>query len=70
MNDYLPIAEHGLIGDMHTAALVGTDGTIDWYCPRRFDAPSVFAAILSAALFCVALAVDDVRGVTQESMAS
>jgi hypothetical protein len=26
---YLPIAEHGLIGDLHTVALVGTDGTID-----------------------------------------
>jgi GH15 family glucan-1,4-alpha-glucosidase len=46
VDDYLPIAEHGLIGDLHTAALVGTDGRIDWYCPRRFDAPSVFAAIL------------------------
>ncbi|MEU9125342.1 glycoside hydrolase family 15 protein [Streptomyces sp. NPDC048506] len=45
---YLPIAEHGLIGDMRTAALVGTNGTIDWYCCRRFDAPSVFAAILDA----------------------
>ncbi|MDC7341155.1 glycoside hydrolase family 15 protein [Streptomyces lydicus] len=45
---YLPIAEHGLIGDMRTAALVGTNGTIDWYCPLRFDAPSVFAAILDA----------------------
>ena len=44
---YLPIAEHGLIGDLHTVALVGTDGTIDWYCPR-FDSPSVFAAILDA----------------------
>src|SRR3954468_23644629 len=44
--DYLPISEHGLIGDMQSAALVGTDGTIDWYCPARFDAPSVFAAIL------------------------
>jgi GH15 family glucan-1,4-alpha-glucosidase len=43
---YLPIAEHGLIGDLHTAALVGVDGTIDWYCCPRFDAPSVFAAIL------------------------
>ena len=43
---YLPIAEHGIIGDLHTIALVGTDGTIDWYCPDRFDAPSVFAAIL------------------------
>ena len=44
-NGYLPIAEHGLVGDLHSAALVGTDGTIDWYCPERFDAPSVFAAL-------------------------
>jgi GH15 family glucan-1,4-alpha-glucosidase len=43
---YLPIAEHGVIGDQRTVALVGTDGTIDWYCPDRFDAPSVFASIL------------------------
>ena len=48
MARYLPIAEHGLIGDLHTVALVGTDGTIDWYCCPRFDAPSVFAAILDA----------------------
>ncbi|WP_392667919.1 glycoside hydrolase family 15 protein [Streptomyces sp. LN785] len=45
---YMPIAEHGLIGDLRTAALVGTNGTIDWYCCSRFDAPSVFAAILDA----------------------
>jgi GH15 family glucan-1,4-alpha-glucosidase len=45
---YLPIAEHGLIGDLHTVALVGTDGTIDWYCCPRFGSPSVFAAILDA----------------------
>jgi hypothetical protein len=32
---YLPIAEHGLIGDLQTVALVGTNGTIDWYCSRR-----------------------------------
>jgi GH15 family glucan-1,4-alpha-glucosidase len=44
----LPIAEHGLIGDLHTVALVGTDGTIDWFCCPRFDAPSVFTAILDA----------------------
>jgi GH15 family glucan-1,4-alpha-glucosidase len=43
---YLPIEEHGVIGDLHSVALVGTDGTIDWYCPERFDGPSVFGAIL------------------------
>jgi GH15 family glucan-1,4-alpha-glucosidase len=46
MTRYLPIAEHGIIGDLHTAALVGGDGTIDWFCPGRFDAPSVFGALL------------------------
>ncbi|MFC9927679.1 glycoside hydrolase family 15 protein [Streptomyces sp. NPDC127190] len=45
---YLPIAEHGLIGDLRSVALVGTDGTIDWYCCPSFDAPSIFAAILDA----------------------
>ncbi|WP_107441350.1 glycoside hydrolase family 15 protein [Streptomyces jeddahensis] len=45
---YLPVAEHGLIGDLRSAALVGTNGTIDWYCCARFDAPSVFASILDA----------------------
>ncbi|MEU2060419.1 glycoside hydrolase family 15 protein [Streptomyces sp. NPDC013455] len=45
---YLPIAEHGLIGDLRSVALVGTNGTIDWYCCPSFDSPSVFAAILDA----------------------
>jgi GH15 family glucan-1,4-alpha-glucosidase len=48
MTDYLPIAEHGLIGDLHTVALVGVDGTIDWYCCPCFDSPSVFGSILDA----------------------
>ena len=46
MDDYLPIADHGIIGDLHTVALVGANGTIDWYCCPAFDSPSVFAAIL------------------------
>ena len=37
---------YGLIGDMYSAALVGTDGSVDWACFPRFDSPSVFAAIL------------------------
>ncbi len=45
-SQYLPIAEHGVVGDLRTVALVGTDGTIDWYCCPRFDSPSVFGAIL------------------------
>lgn len=45
-SDPLPISDHGLVGDLRTAALVGTDGTISWFCPGRFDAPSVFASVL------------------------
>src|SRR5262245_18427766 len=43
---YQPIENHGIIGNMHTAALVGLSGSIDWLCFPRFDSPSVFAAIL------------------------
>src|SRR4249919_3947896 len=47
---YLPIEHHGIIGDLHTVALVGNEGTIDWFCPERFDAPCLFGAILDAGI--------------------
>ncbi len=48
MDRYPNIADHGLIGDLQTAALVTDNGTIDWFCCPRFDAPSVFASLLDA----------------------
>ena len=43
---YQPIESYGIIGDLHTAALVGNNGSIDWCCLPAFDSPSIFAAIL------------------------
>jgi GH15 family glucan-1,4-alpha-glucosidase len=43
---YQPIENHGIIGNMHTCALVCIDGSINWLCLPHFDSPSVFAAIL------------------------
>src|ERR1700730_11878890 len=44
---YKPIENYGIIGDLHTVALVGIDGSIDWCCMPQFDSPRVFAAILA-----------------------
>ncbi|MEV7182336.1 glycoside hydrolase family 15 protein [Kitasatospora sp. NPDC093679] len=48
MNDYPPIADHGIVGDLQTAALIAADGTVDWWCTPRFDSPSVFASLLDS----------------------
>ncbi len=40
------IEDHGLIGDLQTAALVAEDGTVDWFCAPRFDSPTLFAGLL------------------------
>lgn len=48
IDGYLPIEDHGLIGNGTTAALVGRDGSISWMCVPRFDSPPLFSAILDA----------------------
>ena len=45
---YPAIEDHAVIGDLHTVALVATDGTIDWCCMPRFDSPALFASLLDA----------------------
>ncbi|MFD5816499.1 glycoside hydrolase family 15 protein [Streptomyces sp. NPDC127038] len=46
MDRYPPIADHGLVGDLQTAALVSSRGVINWFAAPRFDSPSVFASLL------------------------
>ena len=66
---YLPIEDYGIIGDLHTVALVGKNGSIDWYCIPAFDAPSVFGALLDAekgGSFQIEL--QDMSGVSRKQM--
>jgi GH15 family glucan-1,4-alpha-glucosidase len=60
---YQPIENYGVIGDLHTVALVGMNGSIDWLCFPSFDSPSVFAAILDdqkGGRFQIAPAADNI----------
>jgi GH15 family glucan-1,4-alpha-glucosidase len=43
---YRPIGDYAVIGDMHTAALIGTNGSLDWCCFPRFDSSAVFCKLL------------------------
>ncbi|HEY9657128.1 MAG TPA: trehalase-like domain-containing protein, partial [Allocoleopsis sp.] len=43
---YQPVENYGIIGNMHTTALVGLNGSIDWFCFPSHDSPSVFGAVL------------------------
>ena len=61
---YQPIENYGVIGDLHTVALVGMDGSIDFMCFPHFDSPSIFAAMLDDAKggrFKIAPQFDDAR---------
>jgi GH15 family glucan-1,4-alpha-glucosidase len=59
---YQPIEDYGMIGNMHTAALVGRNGSIDWLCWPHFDSPSIFASVLDdkkGGCFCIAPISDE-----------
>ena len=61
---YQPIENYGIIGNMRTVALVGLNGSIDWYCYPHFDSASVFGAILDdkkGGRFQISADVDGVR---------
>ncbi|MFE5657602.1 glycoside hydrolase family 15 protein [Streptomyces sp. NPDC056431] len=63
MPEYPPIANHGLIGDLQSAALISADGAVDWFCAPRFDSPSIFASLLDqerGGHFTIAPAHDEV----------
>jgi GH15 family glucan-1,4-alpha-glucosidase len=54
--EFQPIEDYGVIGNMRSIALVGTHGSIDFFCFPRFDSPSVFAALLDpqkGGFFCI-----------------
>ncbi|SEK57948.1 glycoside hydrolase family 15 protein [Streptacidiphilus jiangxiensis] len=67
MRRYPPIADHGLIGDLQTSALVSAEGSIDFFCAPRFDSPTLFASLLDhdkGGHFAITPDVDDPAEVT------
>jgi GH15 family glucan-1,4-alpha-glucosidase len=64
MEAFPDIAEHGMIGDLQTVALVSTAGSIDWFCAPRFDSPTMFASLLDrekGGYFRIHALADDAR---------
>jgi GH15 family glucan-1,4-alpha-glucosidase len=54
--DFYPIEDYGVIGNMRSIALVGSQGSIDFFCFPRFDSPTIFAALLDpekGGFFCI-----------------
>ncbi len=49
---YQPIENYGIVGDLHSVALVGMNGSIDFMCLPHFDSPSIFAALLDDQMVC------------------
>ncbi len=69
----LPLEDYALIGDTHTAALVGRNGSIDWLCLPRFDSGACFAALLGDEshgrwLLCPAEGFRTRRGYRQDTL--
>src|ERR1700730_18648711 len=53
--DSIPLAGRALVSDTSSAALVAADGTVDWWCPRRFDAPPLLTRLLEPTGACLRL---------------
>ena len=66
----VPIADHGLLSDCHSAAMVTRSGSIDWLCFPRFDSPAVFARLLDDDAGHWLVTPDDVQEVTRSYLGS
>lgn len=66
------IENYALIGNLHTAALISRGGSIDWFCPGRFDSPACFAALVGEAghgFWLLAPRADSIRDTAREYLA-